>query len=405
MPRKWILRYLNSRFFEFPAGVTVKVREGWDLPRGDQHNFLRKATGQGPWLEENSELSGKVRLPDAAATVHWWIIKEGVDTNSGHYAPVGHVAALFQNELYELVSGPAGYARLQAFGVVFGGDRVVLYVEPDSFGERQVTANTARTLLLIDNEVLDWAGYAAEFRSVMPAELRDYQDAIGAAANQTDHRKAIRERLKSVRELFKFGRYKPKSGGSYRINPGENTGGASSEHSGARLSAGEASSGTRSRRNGDVYSLFAEEAGDPADLAGSPAEPHVSWIVAEDNSRVAGDLEDRAARYLADQNKLLINGDFRAFTDMIDRWVERYGHVPGSQVAIQDVVREWFEQQLIETVMSALALKQNGKWSMQELGDLWSETALTAAILPRYHIDMNIKRVLGQRLGRIAQAA
>jgi hypothetical protein len=405
MPRKWILRYLNSRFFEFPAGVTVKVREGWDLPRGDQHNFLRKATGQGPWLEENSELSGKVRLPDAAATVHWWIIKEGVDTNSGHYAPVGHVAALFQNELYELVSGPAGYARLQAFGVVFGGDRVVLYVEPDSFGERQVTANTARTLLLIDNEVLDWAGYAAEFRSVMPAELREYQDAIGAAANQTDHRKAIRERLKSVRELFKFGRYKPKSGGSYRINPGENTGGASSEHSGARLSAGEASSGTRSRRNGDVYSLFAEEAGDPADLAGSPAEPHVSWIVAEDNSRVAGDLEDRAARYLADQNKLLINGDFRAFADMIDRWVERYGHVPGSQVAIQDVVREWFEQQLIETVMSALALKQNGKWSMQELGDLWSETALTAAILPRYHIDMNIKRVLGQRLGRIAQAA
>jgi hypothetical protein len=68
-------------------------------------------------------------------------------------------------------------------------------------------------------------------------------------------------------------------------------------------------------------------------------------------------------------------------------------------------VREWFEQQLIETVMSALALKQSGKWSMQELGDLWSETALTAAILPRYHIDMNIKRVLGQRLGRIAQAA
>jgi hypothetical protein len=383
----------------------VKVREGWDLPRGDQHNFLRKATGQGPWLEDNSEVSGKVRLPEAAATVHWWIIKEGVDTNSGHYAPVGHVAALFQNELYELVSGPAGYARLQAFGVVFGGDRVVLSIEPDSFGERRVTANTARTLLLIGNEPLDWAGYAAEFRGVMPVELRDYQDAIGAAANQTDHRKAIRERLKSVRELFKFGRYKPKSGGSYRINPGENTGGASSEHTGGRPGTGETSSGARSRRNGDVYSLFAEEVGDPADLVGSPAEPRVSWIVAEDNSRVAGDLEDRAARYLADQNKLLINGDFRAFTDMTERWVERYGHVPGSNAVIQDVVREWFEQQLIETVMSALALKQSGKWSMQELADLWNETALTAAILPRYHIDMNIKRVLGQRLGRIAQAA
>jgi hypothetical protein len=405
MPRKWILRYLNSRFFEFPKDITVKVREGWDLPRGDQHNFLRKATGQGPWLRDNCEQSGKVRLPEAGATVHWWIIKEGVDTNSGHYAPVGHVAALFQNELYELVSGPAGYARLQAFGVVFGGDRVVLYVEPDSVGERLVTANTARTLLLIENEPLDWSGYASEFRTLMPVELRDYQDAIGAAANQTDHRKAIRERLKSVRELFKFGRYRPRAGGPYRINPGENSGGGSSDRTDRGSASGDGSGGTRSRRNGDIYSLFAEEAGEPADLIGSPAEPQVSWIVSEDNSRVPGDLEDRAARYLAEQNKLLINGDFRAFTDMIERWAERYAHVPGGQAVIQDVVREWFEQQLIETVMSALALKQSGKWSMQELGELWSETALTAAILPRYHIDMNIKRVLGQRLGRIAQAA
>src|SRR4029079_2170333 len=54
MPRKWILRYINSRFFTFPAGVAVSVREGWDLPRGDRHNFLRKATGQGPWLADNS---------------------------------------------------------------------------------------------------------------------------------------------------------------------------------------------------------------------------------------------------------------------------------------------------------------------------------------------------------------
>jgi hypothetical protein len=404
MPRKWILRYLNSRFFEFPAGVTVKVREGWDLPRGDQHNFLRRATGQGPWLRENAEQTGKVRLPEAGATVHWWIIKEGVDTNSGHYAPVGHMSALFQNELYELVSGPAGYARLQSFGIVFGGDRVVLYVEPDNFGDHIVTANTARTLLLIGNEPLDWSGYAAEFRNEMPQELRDYQDAIGAAANQTDHRKAIRERLKAVRELFKFGRYRPKAGGAYRTNPAENTGGATSEGS-ERAAGSGGGGGAKSRRNGDIYALFAEESGDPADLLNSAAEPEVSWIVAEDNSRIQGDLEDRAARYLADQNKLLINGDFRAFTDMIERWVERYAHVAGARNVVQDVVREWFEQQLIETVMSALALKQSGKWSLPELGELWCDTALTAAILPRYHIDMNIKRVLGQRLGRMPVAA
>ena len=241
----------------------------------------------------------------------------------------------------------------------------------------------------------------------MPQELRDYQDDIGSAANQTDHRKAIRERLKSVRELFRFGRYRPKSGGAFKAVPGENTGGSSSDAADDEKVKKEASapSGTRGGARGDIYSLFAEEAGEPADLVDLPTEPQTKWITSEDGSRSPGDLEDRAARYLPDQNILLINGDFRAFTDMIYRWTDRYSHVPGCKATIEEVAHEWFEQQLVETVMSALALKQGGKWSMQELGELWNETALTAAVLPRYHIDMSIKRVLGQRLGRIAVAA
>jgi hypothetical protein len=406
MPRKWILRYINSRFFTFPEGVSISVREGWDLPRGDRHNFLRRATGQGPWLDENSVAAGRVRLPETAATVRWWIISPKADTNSGHYTPGGHVAALFQDELYELAFGPAGYARLQSFGVVFGGDRVVLYLEPDSEGERLVSANTARTQLLIANEPLDWPAYATEFRALMPQELRDYQDDIGSAANQTDHRKAIRERLKSVKELFRFGRYRPKAGGSFKAVPGENAGGSAEGTADEKVKKeASAPSGPRGGRKGDIYSLFADEVGAPAEVVDLPTEPQTKWIVQSDNSRSSGDLEDRAARYLPDQNLLLINGDFRAFTDMIDRWTDRYSHVPGCKGTVEEVAREWFEQQLIETVMSALALKQGGKWSMQELATLWDEAALTAAVLPRYHIDMSIKRVLGQRLGRVAAAA
>lgn len=406
MPRKWILRYINSRFFTFPAGVTLSVREGWDLPRGDRHNFLRKATGQGPWLDENSSARGMVRLPETGANVRWWIISPETDTNSGHYTPGGHVAALFQDELYELVFGPAGYARLQSFGVVFGGDRVVLYLEPDSDSDRLVSANTARTQLLIANEALDWPAYATEFRALMPQELRDYQDDIGSTANHTDHRKAIRERLKSVKELYRFGRYRPKAAGAFSAVPGENTGGAAEQSSDEKVKKeASAPSGTRGGRKGDIYSLFTDELGEPADLVDLATEPQTKWIVQSDGSRSPGDLEDRAARYLPDQNLLLINGDFRAFTDMIERWIDRYSTVPGCKGAVEEVTREWFEQQLIETVMSALALKQGGKWSMLELAKLWDEAALTAAVLPRYHIDMSIKRVLGQRLGRVAAAA
>jgi hypothetical protein len=68
---------------------------------------------------------------------------------------------------------------------------------------------------------------------------------------------------------------------------------------------------------------------------------------------------------------------------------------------VKEVVHEWFEQQLIEAVMSAHALKQTGGWSVPELEELWDESALTAAVLPRWHIDQTIKRTLGMRLGSL----
>jgi hypothetical protein len=68
-------------------------------------------------------------------------------------------------------------------------------------------------------------------------------------------------------------------------------------------------------------------------------------------------------------------------------------------------VREWFEQQLIEAVIGALALKGSSQWTMQDVEKLWSEEALTTSVLPRYHIDMNIKRTLGAKLGSLREQA
>lgn len=240
----------------------------------------------------------------------------------------------------------------------------------------------------------------------MPDELAAYQDQIGLNADHTDHRKAIRDRLKTVSELFRFGRYRPSKDGKYNIlPPGANTGGApvtSGPSSGATSSGG----GSTGGKKGDLYSLFAEEVGDPADLVNISNEPEVVWQSIEDEppTRSAGDMDDRAARYLPEQNKLIINGDFRVFRDMIERWERRYAHVPGAPATVKNVVCEWFTQQLMETIMSALALKHVGKWSMQEMAQLWTDEALTAAVLPRYHIDLSIKRVLGQKLGTLKAA-
>jgi hypothetical protein len=397
-PSMWITRYLNGRFFRFPENVVVKVREGYQ----HEQSYMRAVTGMGPWLSRVSRASGSVTLPSSGAVVHWWLTSpvqedgKEVDLNDPKWISGGHVAALYQDELYEVVYQNAGIARLQSFGIVFGPQRVVLYVEP---AVGSIAANTARTALIVDGEAIDWSAYAAEFRSVMPQELRDYQDEMGASTGDTDYRKAIAERLKSVRDLFRFGKYRPQKGGMFNIAPESNAGGRASQPS--ETSPDEVRrSGGQSRSIGDLYALFAQEVGQEAEHVDSPVDPEVKWMPAAEVG-----VEDRAARFVPSTNHLLINSEFRVFTEMTNRWVKRYSDVPGSEGTIAEVVREWFQQQLVETVMSALALKQGGKWSTEEVERLWDDNALTAAVLPRYHVDMSIKRVLGQRLGTLRHAA
>jgi hypothetical protein len=400
MRSRWILRYLNTRYFKFPEGIQVKAREGWDLPRTDtRHNFLRVVEGQGVWLDKNAESKGIVVLTDAKA--HWWILAASVDRDSGHVAPGGHAAALYQNELYEMVVGRAGIARLQAFGVIFGTDRVAIYVEP--VAGNSLSANTARTQLLIAGEPLDWQRWAAEFREAMPDALTELQEQIGSKAGEKDHKKAIMERLKQIRDLLRFSRFRPNADGKVPVDEDVVGQGVSiapivSKRANTRESP------KKVGRASDVYALYAESGTTNADPVNSLNEPKTQWVSVDDGTRAPPDLDDRAAKFLVQQNLLMINSDFCVFTDMIDRWNGAYSHIPGADSTVKEAVHEWFEQQLIEAVMSAQALKNTGKWSLQELESLWDEAALTATVLPRWHIDQSVRRNLGGRLGSLKQS-
>ena len=397
MPSRWILRYLNTRYFRFPKGVTVKAREGWELPEGDSHNFLRTVTGQKPWLDENSLAKGEV--PVANATVRWWILRSDIDQNSGHLVGGGHVAALYQDELYEMMTGRAGVARLQSFGIIFGHNRVILYVEPDA-SSSNLTTNTARTNLSIAGEPLPWADWAGEFREKLPQEIISLMQEVGAGSEATDHRQAIRDRLKQIRELFRLSRYRPAKNGALTLDDDAVTVGGKPRERGLERSGG-GSPGGKGGTAGDIYSLFLAAKGTPGEEFVLDRDPERKWIEIADGTRIPPDLEDRAAKFLPQQNLILINGDFRVFTDMIDRWCERYSHVPGARAVVQQVVREWFEQQIVEAVLGALSLKTSRQWTIEELQRLWSEEALTAVVMPRWHIDVNIRRALGAKLGTL----
>ena len=406
----WLVKYLNSRYFRFPDGISVKVREGWKLPKTDRHRFMREAKGAEHFLIEHSRFHGSLELSEARATAHWWILQEGAENESGRHLTKGYVAALYKNEIYNLHdrTGGSAYAKLQQFGVIFGCDRVVILIEPDIHSQ-VVESNTSRSDLLIDGGYLDWSLYAEEFRKKMPEEIRSFLDGIAREHGDSSYEKAMKDRLKSVWDFMKFRHYRRSSDGKKSITistPEEGDistdigGGNSGNGSGANRE-NRGSSRSRGKKKEDIYAIFTEQGEDNADSSDDPIYPNVEWISLENGKRSEDDLKDRAARYLYDTNTLFINEDFLGFVDMKRYWLGQYPNTPGAEATISNVVREWFEQQLVEVIMSAHALRENNRhWSLEETKNLWSEVTLTALVLARYHINIMIKRSLVHTLGR-----
>jgi hypothetical protein len=375
-PSQWIARYLNTRYFRFPDGVVVKAREGWEHPRSDSdRNVLRTVVGQEQYLEQHKQSSGTVRLTGASA--HWWVLKDepALTQHSGRIASSGHIAALYQDELYEMNVGRAGTARLQLFGIIYGYQRVVLY------------------------------NWAAEFRAKMPEEIVDLMEEVTRGSNRSDHRQAIRDRLKQISDLLRLSRYRPSTRGDKLADPTMTSGGRAMADETSRRNGG-SSAGGHGGRAGNVYALFlTTEEGRPATEFHPEFEPQVEWVTVDEGTREPGFLEDRAAKYHIEQNLLQINGDFRVFTDMVKRWCDRYSHVPSAERDITDACREWFEQALIETVLGVQTLKDSREWSIEDIKHALSEEALSSAVMQRYHIEVAVRRALGAKLGSIKDRA
>jgi hypothetical protein len=401
-PSRWISKYLNTRYLKFPDGISIKAREGWEYPRTDKdRNYLRTITGQSPYLSQHCVSTGTVSLTDAKA--HWWILKDepAMTNNSGFIESSGHVAALYKNELYELATARSGMSRLQQFGVTFGYRYVVIYIEPNIDDNGWLTTNTARTALLLKNEPLPWAEWASEFRDNLPDEIARLVSEKAAAAINTDHQKSIRDRLKDIMDLFRLSRYRPAPTGEVSIDDDILVrGGYSGERTKTvRGDSDHGRPGKSGGTGGNVYAVFEKTDGTPGKKIKPDPFPIVNWVSVKDRTREHGDIEDRAAKYISSQNRLLINADFRGFIDMVSIFSKEFSEVPGIYELSKDSVCAWFEQALVESVMGIQSLANSKEWSQANIDAALSEEALTAAVMQRYHVHNAVKRELGSKLG------
>lgn len=415
MPLKWLIKYLNTKFYKIPDEVTIKVR---DFSRTDPANWPTSPdigmTGGGGSQERvikgmHAHLLGKAISSGSKvlsdATIHWYILPPEKIEQSDIWECTAHIGAVFQDELYEMRTGRNSFGRIREFGLVFGSDRVVLYAEPNS-QKLDVAANISRSGLLVHGEELPWSKWASEFRADLPQELRELMDQIVSSSETKDHRDAIKRRLREIKDLMRITRYRRSPNGQHIIS-GTLPGGGESIPDGSnrnRTSTGKSGTGGAS---GDIYGAFISAEGvQGTQVADRNNEPDVKWVSVLENTRSTGDdLEDRAAIYIPESNMIQANSDFRVFQDMIREVASRYADSPEISAQIKDTVEEWFEQQLIEAVLGVQNLQGSPAWDTQTLEKAMSAEALTTAVMPRYNTFRMITRSLGARLGAAANVA
>lgn len=384
----WIVLYLNSRFFRVPEGIELLARIGYYRdPADKKHNHHLKVLGQKALLDAKAEHRGTLDV--TGAKVYWWIMPKGIDGH-GRELVKGHSALLNQDEVFDVSDARSN--RLAYFGVIFGRDRVVIYVDPE-----HAVQNTARTgLVKPDGSALQWDSWQDQFRQNMPPVLRQFLDNLINENSKDSHSESIKERLKGLKDLFKISRYRRSIDGTLSANPESivvlGTGGMSSDQ--PRPNPPERQS--QGTRPGSLAtSLLADlmdQGGVQASAVNPDPFPQVRWTEETESMR------DRAAEYVPTDNSIVANKDFQGLRDLIQYFSRNHQDTPEIVRLIEDVVREAFEQVLIECVAGALSLRNRQHWNPSDFDRAISREALTTVVMQRYWMVSQIKRTLGSKI-------
>jgi hypothetical protein len=415
---RWLVQYLNRRFFRFPDGVRVRVRE-WPAdptkwPHDEPISYtdqqaagtrLRTCQGQEAWLREKAEASGFVDLD--GATAYWWILPEKISGSEDVYLTKGQSGALFQDELYEVTTGNTHRVRTQDFGILFAAKRIALYLEPTG----QVAADLSRSTLRIDGTPLPWEDWAAQFRTKLPEQIARLEAAVRDATDDSDTT-TVRDRVQRYKHLWQVTAWRPTPNGDERAS-GTAPSGASDRTdttTGSRGAGTRQIGGSGTQTAGGAGTKRSDYAG-LADPDGSPATrvhpdrdiPRVFWedFDAPDSDRPA----DRAAEYVRTSNVIFANKSFRVVQDAITRLAADHGGSEEIQQIAREQVHNWYAQMFTEAVIRSWSFEHQEPWRDRDYDSLTSPEALTLAALPFTLLEGVLRQGMGTKAGKAVAAS
>lgn len=398
MPSRWILRYLNSRYFSIPENISIKAPSIRRNEDGSIKPIRSKVRGLKSFLDEHIEDSEhKGSMEVYKGTLHWWLLDPKERRN--HYTEFNSHAqsgAIFQKETYDLASLQKHRSRMQKFNLLYTYDRVAIFIEPN-FDAR---SNTARSKLLMEDETgLPWEKWALEFGQNIPEVIREIENELFQESVQNLDQE-IKERIKQWFSASPLSRFHKSDDGEFEIDEPDHgindPGGNASEEPETKDS--------QPSEPSNSYSDFIEPKENRAERKEvSDPTPEVVWKTIENGSRNEGELEDRAAEYVAGKDILIINGDFRGYTDLRDQLIKEKGAGDVSrEKSIEYFTSREYIFTLIEATMRTKLLNDNPNWSRSQIEDkCLSPEGLTEAVMSSYHLHYMLHQNIGRWISSV----
>lgn len=403
---KWLIKYLNDRYFEFPEGIIIQVRNfqktdrsGWPTSRtqgmGDESGSqMRTIKGMKSFLDENSEKNGFKNV--SGAKINWWILPKAGVKQGDIWESKAHCAALYQSELYDFTKGRSAAARIKEFGVPIGTQRVVLYVEPDS-NDIDIISDLSRSSLKKGGESLPWSEWALEFRSAIPPEIKEMMDEEIASTKSEDNSENNRARLKEIQELLKYTRYRPSSNGNFPVDSAGTGGKPGDTNLGKRDQSGSGGSGGTA---GNPYSDLTTTSPNRGERVQTDTYPQVFWL-SSGETEFEEEMIDRAAYYDKTNNVLKMNKDYWSYRELIQFFAKEYdvGDDDNRLDVLTKKVAEILELQAVEVILTIRSLKSEKNWSGDPIDRALTPESLTASLSSRYAIIRIIRQAISQAIG------
>jgi hypothetical protein len=386
----WLGLYLNSRYFKFPEGIRVRY-----TPFRSKAGEPKEVLGKAATLAELTTETGAVKLSDAE--VRWWILPEKTHID-------GSIGALWKNELYETRDGKQRNSLLQQFGIVLGGARIVLYIEPT---KGEIRSDASRRRLTLKGEPLPWDRWAEEFREVIPEALLEFQRELLERAEKdrsNTESDALKARLLEIRDLLQIKRYRPGAQAGLQAGFGEELSEVPTTHVDFDAESAETEREPKvGIPNDPRFPTNPQQAksGKEDEDNAHTEPPEVSWVSVANGTRAADDgMEDKAALYDPMNNRVLMNSDYRGYGDLLDNIVNHFQLRDDAVPMVRGLVRQEAACAVVESVMSVRTLAGSKYWDLNALDAAWCPEALTSVVMVRSPVLQAIRRKLAQTVGR-----